>query len=814
MPDVAAEWWIHQENRTPIGPLTTDEVLRRIAAGAVQRNTLACDGPGRRWQPVWTFPAFATAFGSHAARPPGVTLAAGGYVPPGVGAAGAAAAPPPPPPPPSMHLPFSRQAAPAQTPSSPKPISARQAPPPPPLPSMRKPVSEPPAPQPAAEPPAPSRPLPTFSVPPPEQTPEPLPAAQQQSATAAPAPARGPVASSSSQRPLEPGAVLAERYRVERHIARGGFSDLYVAHDLLLDSQVALKIPLPGDDAAFLDALVRRTCSAWDRLGDAAPDRIVRLKALVPLELEGKRTSLIVMELMPGGTIDDFARSKGGGRPRTAEQLSAVFAMFLQACRAVGALHGLGMLHRDIKPTNFLLDAQQRCCKLADFETVIAADQVDDAKVGTGAYRAPECRTGRHSAASDVFALGATLFQLLTGELPFEDARGARREVAPDVASLNPMVPEEVARLVERCLEPDPSRRPRHAEDLVEDLLRTGVTGETAAGAPSALARLLLSSLRPEELSQLAAALERRGFRSPGATAAQRQLDLIEEYCHTAALDEVLGDQGASAALQSLAGALALPPSEAASKSELAERIASALGFVASDRQVPGLESARARLVRLGFDLSQTASLDEVLANLRSSLSTVKKAVDLLARFYAQLLFGAGARSRLAQASGAQPQERLAIGQLAVALRTLCTTPPASRLPQRVEQAFCWPLFPSSWFDRLDRFVAVRNDVVRRRAELSLPDAMKIARDTSADALEIVSAAASSPHAPGVLRIVGRQQDAYGRYSYLGHDDLGRLEKIYTSQQLSVGQSCLFHPLGRTVRINPLVFPFELEPGE
>jgi len=206
------------------------------------------------------------------------------------------------------------------------------------------------------------------------------------------------------------GEVLNGRYELRREIGRGGYSIVFLAHDRVLDTPVAIKLLVPPPAAARrARERMRREARA---VRDLAHPNLVALHDY--LEHEG--WSFLVMEYVDGADLGARVLENGPMEGGAAAQLA------LDVAEALVAAHGHGILHRDVKPQNVLVDSKGRG-RLADFGSARFDGQatmtLTGGLVGTLAYSAPELLAGeRGDARSDVYALGLTLYFALTGALP------------------------------------------------------------------------------------------------------------------------------------------------------------------------------------------------------------------------------------------------------------------------------------------------------------------------------------------------------------------------------------------------------------
>ncbi|HEX4868474.1 MAG TPA: serine/threonine-protein kinase [Acidimicrobiales bacterium] len=255
-------------------------------------------------------------------------------------------------------------------------------------------------------------------------------------------------------------------YDVERELGRGGMGVVYLGRHRRLDRGVAIK-ELPPSFAA--EAEVRDRFSAEARtLATLAHPHIVPIFDYV--EREG--LCLIVMEQLPGGTVwDRFTTS--GLTPPTA------CAVVMACCAALQHAHTKGVLHLDVKPDNLMFDAES-AVKVTDFgiARVISGGRtmgtVDGQVLGTPAYMSPEQARGEDlTPASDVYAAGVMLYELLSGQLPWQGAESAAellsqrlREDPIPLRDVAPHVPQPLADVVMTSLSRDATERYQRAEDL------------------------------------------------------------------------------------------------------------------------------------------------------------------------------------------------------------------------------------------------------------------------------------------------------------------------------------------------------------
>jgi len=263
--------------------------------------------------------------------------------------------------------------------------------------------------------------------------------------------------------PFAPGSTLHGRFALRERIGAGGMSEVWRAEDEVLGRPVAVKalaVPLAADPV--LRAATWREARAAAKLAHPNVTQVYDYgEAPMP---GGAVLPYLVMELVDGESLADRLRSGPLPWPEAAR-------IGAQVAAALSAAHGLGIVHRDIKPGNVMLTAGG--AKVLDFGIAALAggSDIDGGRiVGTPAYAAPErLRSAPVAPPSDVYALGALLYEVLTGHPPvpattWRDASEAHRSAVP-VAPLDvPGLPRRVARLCLACLDPDPAERPAAAE--------------------------------------------------------------------------------------------------------------------------------------------------------------------------------------------------------------------------------------------------------------------------------------------------------------------------------------------------------------
>ncbi|MHB8234959.1 MAG: protein kinase domain-containing protein [Solirubrobacteraceae bacterium] len=272
------------------------------------------------------------------------------------------------------------------------------------------------------------------------------------------------------------GTLLGGRYRLDAQIGRGGMSTVYRAFDTVLERPVAIKL-MHREIASDSDQLERFRREARSVARLSHPHVVTVIDAgEEPSEdgTEGVGAPYIVLEYVPGETLKQLIRREGP------LPITEAIAYAIEIARALGAAHERQIVHRDVKPQNVLI-SEEGGAKITDFgiartlteEGLTIAGRV----LGTTDYVSPEQALGQPvTGQSDLYSLGVVLYEMLTGQVPFEGetpvavAMRHVREQIPDVQQMRPEVSAATASVVDRAVAKDLDYRYHDAAAMVADL--------------------------------------------------------------------------------------------------------------------------------------------------------------------------------------------------------------------------------------------------------------------------------------------------------------------------------------------------------
>lgn len=264
------------------------------------------------------------------------------------------------------------------------------------------------------------------------------------------------------------GKRIGERYEVKKYIGGGGMSRVYLAHDIILDRNVAIKVL--NYDFSNEEELKRRF------LREALSATSLTHPNIVDIFDVGEDGEIyyLVMEYVEGQTLKEYIVSQG---PLSADETILIMK---QLVSAIANAHYNGIVHRDIKPQNILMDLDGNV-KITDFGIAMALSATAYTKtnsvLGTVHYLSPEqARGGMATKKSDIYSLGIVLYELLSGKLPFSGESAVSialkhlQEETPSIRSVRPEIPQSLENIILKATAKDAANRYQSADEMQEDL--------------------------------------------------------------------------------------------------------------------------------------------------------------------------------------------------------------------------------------------------------------------------------------------------------------------------------------------------------
>jgi serine/threonine protein kinase/tetratricopeptide (TPR) repeat protein/TolB-like protein len=286
---------------------------------------------------------------------------------------------------------------------------------------------------------------------------------------------------------LEEGMVLGGRYQILKRLGEGGMGAVYKARDHELDRLVALKVIRP--ELAGHPDILRRFKQELILARQVTHKNVVRIFDLG--SADGRK--FITMDFIPGRDLKSILVERGKLPP------AEVVPIFEQICRGLEAAHVEGVVHRDLKPQNVMVDDTGRVW-LMDFGLARSMEQAGMTRtgvlMGTPDYMSPEqARAEKVDARSDLFSLGIIVHEMLIGRLPFEaDTLMAKllqrvQQAAKPVTEIDPGIPASLGAVVSKCLERDVTKRYQTVREILDDLLGdTKTSGSSSSSGASSSA--------------------------------------------------------------------------------------------------------------------------------------------------------------------------------------------------------------------------------------------------------------------------------------------------------------------------------------
>lgn len=303
---------------------------------------------------------------------------------------------------------------------------------------------------------------------------------------------------------LRPGTFLQDRYEILEQIGSGGMSVVYKAKCHKLNRLVAIKVLKEEfcNDSNFVSKFKMEAQSA---AGLSHPN-IVSVYDVID---EGK-LHYIVMELIEGITLKSYIQKKGR------LEVKETIGIAIQVAQGIAAAHEQHIIHRDIKPQNMIISKDGKV-KVADFgiARAVSAQTMTSSAMGSVHYISPEqARGGFSDERSDIYSLGVTMYEMVTGRVPFEGdntvaiALAHLEDAVVPPSVYNPEIPVSLERIILTCMEKKPERRYRSAQDVITDLRAALIhpAGESLSGPLNTEERALNGEtvqISSEQLSQI-----------------------------------------------------------------------------------------------------------------------------------------------------------------------------------------------------------------------------------------------------------------------------------------------------------------------
>jgi len=267
---------------------------------------------------------------------------------------------------------------------------------------------------------------------------------------------------------LTSGSTFAGRYQIIEELGHGGMGRIYRAVDRKLNEEVALKLIRP--EIALEKRTLERFHNELKLARKISHPHVGRMYEL----LEENGIHFITMEYVPGEDLKSSIR-RFGQLP-----ISKSISITKQICEGLAEAHKIGVIHRDLKPSNIMVDKEGNA-KVMDFGIARSLKTKgitgEGVSVGTPEYMSPEQVEGKEAdQRSDIYSLGIILYEMLTGQVPFEGDTpftvGVKQksEIPKDPKSLNAQIPQDLSGLVLKCLEKDREKRYQSADELRTDL--------------------------------------------------------------------------------------------------------------------------------------------------------------------------------------------------------------------------------------------------------------------------------------------------------------------------------------------------------
>ena len=295
---------------------------------------------------------------------------------------------------------------------------------------------------------------------------------------------------------FQPGAMFGSRYQIIAKLGEGGMGSVFKARDLELDEVVALKMIRP--ELLTNPDIVKRFKRELQLARGINHDNVIRIHDLG--EIDGIK--YISMKYVEGETLDLFLRRLGR------LSMDQVLAIARQICQALRAAHAQGIVHRDLKAQNVMIDGRGRAVVI-DFGIARSLESASTTRtgilLGTPDYISPEqIYGGEATPRTDIYSLGVLLYQMATGSLPFRGETPVVKlqqhlsaEPAPPSRS-NPALPRALDKLILKCLSKKPEKRYASIDDILRELERIDLSSATRRMSGPGIARPMARTTSPQ----------------------------------------------------------------------------------------------------------------------------------------------------------------------------------------------------------------------------------------------------------------------------------------------------------------------------
>jgi hypothetical protein len=629
------------------------------------------------------------------------------------------------------------------------------------------------------------------------------------------APAAVAAPESAAERPrsflksIRKGAMLG-RYKIIDLIGEGTFGYVYLAEDTeWMGSRVALKVPKSQNRTEGELELYRHENKLWRALSEDHHPNVLELYNLNRFD----GIIAFVMEYVDGGDLAAYLR-RVGNLP-----LHEVLRIVKSIAAALRVIHSKRVYHGDLKPQNVLLRRADGTVKVTDFgisRNVTARGQVPEKLIaGTPAYMAPEVWDGKPCLQSDIFALGALFYEVVTGGRPFRGRdepsliaaiRSGQIDGLPSERRKD--LPFALERAILRCLETNVEDRYPSVVELVEDL----EAADTGQDLVSRLADCVITYSPPEDLSFLVAKeLPERGYRGDDPRT------LVIEYCLDEEPTEVLLSCFSKAGLARVADKLGATVEPGNTEREnFAQAILARLGMRAT-AEPRGIQESVRFVSNLRHRLEQCRDAGDVAGLVSPAAREYEKVLRDLLRFYGQFLYGRFyeralvrlGRKRLAEHK--RDLSRVTLGDVTGLLQTLNEYLAGdSAEAQHFRRVFGRPYAVPPELLANSKVTARRNAFVHGTERLEQANLTKIrdsARELLGEIAEFLRRIAEGGVYPRIVAVESFVTDRFGRRYVFCRNDQGQVEKVFTNVAVDPSRHYFFHPTTNPMRIYPILVP-------